>query len=76
VSAASPPGDRLRRQLSAASRGIATFTTDLTDAIAREFPAIECPSRDERPGKRYAYPPRVRFEIAESDLTSYRRWTS
>jgi len=62
-------GNHLPRQC-----GIATFTTDLTDAIAREFPAIEChvlAMND--PGKRYAYPPRVRFEIAESDLTSYRR---
>jgi glycosyltransferase involved in cell wall biosynthesis len=54
--------------------GIATFTTDLTDAIAAEFSAIDCfviAMND--PGRRYAYPARVRFEIAESDLASYRR---
>jgi glycosyltransferase involved in cell wall biosynthesis len=75
VGAASPlraiafVGNYLPRQC-----GIATFTTDLTDAIAREFPAIECPVLAMNdPGRRYGYPPRVRFEIAESDLTSYRR---
>ena len=50
-------GNHLPRQC-----GIATFTTDLTDAIAREFPAIEChvlAMND--PGKRYAYPPRYGY---------------
>jgi glycosyltransferase involved in cell wall biosynthesis len=62
-------GNHLPRQC-----GIATFTTDLTDAIAREFPAVACHVLAmNEPGRRYAYPPRVRFEIAESDLTSYRR---
>jgi glycosyltransferase involved in cell wall biosynthesis len=54
--------------------GIATFTTDLSDAIAAEFPALDCfvlAMNDL--GKRHAYPPRVRFEIAENDLGSYRR---
>ncbi len=54
--------------------GIATFTTDLTDAIAAEFPAIDClvlAMND--PGHRHAYPERVRFEIAESEIASYRR---
>jgi glycosyltransferase involved in cell wall biosynthesis len=54
--------------------GIATFTTDLTDAIAAEFPAIDClviAMND--PGHRHAYPERVRFEIDESDIASYRR---
>ena len=54
--------------------GIATFTTDLSAAIAAEFSAIDCfvlAMNDA--GKRHAYPPRVRFEIAESDLASYRR---
>jgi glycosyltransferase involved in cell wall biosynthesis len=54
--------------------GIATFTTDLTDAVAAEFSDIDCfviAMND--PGRRYAYPARVRFEIAESDLASYRR---
>jgi len=54
--------------------GIATFTTDLTDAIAAEFPAIDClvlAMND--PGHQHAYPERVRFEIAESEVASYRR---
>jgi glycosyltransferase involved in cell wall biosynthesis len=54
--------------------GIATFTTDLSDAIAAEFSALDCfvlAMNDA--GWRHAYPPRVRFEIAESDLASYRR---
>ena len=54
--------------------GIATFTSHLSQAIASEVPAIDCfvLAMNER-GKRYAYPSRVRFEIAESDLASYRR---
>ncbi len=54
--------------------GIATFTTHLADAIADEFPSVDCfvlAMND--PGRRHAYPPRVRFEIAETDLDSYRR---
>jgi glycosyltransferase involved in cell wall biosynthesis len=54
--------------------GIATFTTDLTDAIFAEFPDIDSfviAMND--PGRRYAYPARVRFEIAESDPACYRR---
>jgi glycosyltransferase involved in cell wall biosynthesis len=54
--------------------GIATFTTHLTDAIASEYPEIDCfvlAMNDV--GRRHAYPPRVRFEIAQGDLTSYRR---
>ena len=48
--------------------GIATFTTDLSDALSREFSELDCfvlAMND--PGKRHAYPSRVRFEIAESD---------
>jgi glycosyltransferase involved in cell wall biosynthesis len=54
--------------------GIATFTTDLSEAIGDEFPALECfvlAMNDA--GQRYAYPERVRFEIAENDIASYRR---
>jgi glycosyltransferase involved in cell wall biosynthesis len=54
--------------------GIATFTTDLSDAMTSEFPDLDCfvlAMND--PGRRHAYPPRVRFELAESDLASYRR---
>ncbi|HZR84567.1 MAG TPA: glycosyltransferase family 4 protein [Candidatus Binatia bacterium] len=62
-------GNHLPRQC-----GIATFTTDLAAALTRSFPEIDClvlAMND--PGKRYAYPSSVRFEIAASDLTSYRR---
>ncbi len=54
--------------------GIATFTTDLCEAIASEYAAIKCiavPVNDTEAG--YDYPPRVRFELTEKDLDSYRR---
>ena len=54
--------------------GIATFTTDLSDAITAEFSEFDCfvvAMNDA--GRRHAYPPRVRFEVAESDIVSYRR---
>lgn len=53
--------------------GIATFTTDLCEALAGEFPDINCfalPINDTQDG--YAYPPRVRFELAQNDISSYR----
>jgi glycosyltransferase involved in cell wall biosynthesis len=54
--------------------GIATFTTDLADAIARATPAAECfVLAVNDAGRRHAYPPRVQFEITEPDLISYRR---
>jgi len=61
-------GNHLPRQC-----GIATFTTDLSGAIAAEVSNTDCfvvAMNDA--GKRYAYPPRVRFEVAESDIASYR----
>ncbi len=54
--------------------GIATFTTDLCEAIAAqngETTCIALPVNDVEAG--YAYPPRVRFELTEKDLDSYRR---
>ncbi len=54
--------------------GIATFTTDLCEAFAEQYPETHCfavPVNDIEEG--YPYPPRVRFELAENDLTSYRR---
>ncbi len=54
--------------------GIATFTTDLCEAIATEYDDTTCialPVNDIEAG--YAYPPRVRFELAEKDIDSYRR---
>lgn len=54
--------------------GIATFTHDLCEAVAREVPRSQCFAaavNDRAEG--YDYPPRVRLEIAEKDLDSYRR---
>lgn len=62
-------GNHLPRQC-----GIATFTTDLSDAIAAERPDLDCfvlAMNDA--GNRHSYPARVRFEITESDIASYRR---
>jgi glycosyltransferase involved in cell wall biosynthesis len=54
--------------------GIATFTTDLCEAIATEFDGTTCialPVNDLEAG--YPYPARVRFELTEKDIDSYRR---
>src|SRR5690349_1176528 len=54
--------------------GIATFTTDLCDAIHAEYGATELlalPVNDTDEG--YAYPARVRFELSEDNLASYRQ---
>jgi glycosyltransferase involved in cell wall biosynthesis len=54
--------------------GIATFTTHLTDALVEQLPGADgfvVAMNDA--GRRHAYPSRVRFEIAEGDLSSYRR---
>src|SRR4030043_1527074 len=54
--------------------GIATFTTDLCEAIATEYGDTTCialPVNDIEAG--YAYPARVRFELTEKDIDSYRR---
>ena len=54
--------------------GIATFTTDLCEAMAVEYNDISCialPVNDTEAG--YQYPPRVRFELIEKDIDSYRR---
>ena len=54
--------------------GIATFTTDLCEAVAGTYTNATCmalPVNDIETG--YTYPPRVRFELAEKDIESYRR---
>src|SRR6202163_3719845 len=54
--------------------GIATFTTDLCDAIHAEYGATELlalPMNDTEEG--YSYPARVRFELSEGDVASYRQ---
>ena len=62
-------GNHLPRQC-----GIATFTTHLTDALVEQLPDADgfvVAMNDA--GRRHAYPSRVRFEIGEGDLSSYRR---
>jgi glycosyltransferase involved in cell wall biosynthesis len=54
--------------------GIGTFTADVCEALANQLPdtnifAIAINDGDEN----YAYPDRVRFEVAEQDVDSYRR---
>jgi glycosyltransferase involved in cell wall biosynthesis len=54
--------------------GIATFTSDLCESVAGAAPETECfagAMNDRAEG--YRYPPRVRFEVLEKDLDSYRR---
>ncbi len=54
--------------------GIATFTTDLCNAVAAEFGSerlLAVPVND--PESRYNYPPRVRFELNEGDIASYQQ---
>ncbi|MGV3659295.1 MAG: glycosyltransferase family 4 protein [Prosthecobacter sp.] len=54
--------------------GIATFTHDLCEAVAAEAPGVECfvgAVNDRVEG--YDYPQRVRFELLEKDIDSYRR---
>ena len=54
--------------------GIATFTTDLCDAVSTEFGTerlFALPVND--PDSEYSYPERVRFELTEEELASYGR---
>jgi glycosyltransferase involved in cell wall biosynthesis len=54
--------------------GIATFTTHLVDALTDALPDADgfvVAMNDA--GRIHAYPPRVRFEIAQGDVASYRR---
>jgi glycosyltransferase involved in cell wall biosynthesis len=54
--------------------GIATFTTHLCESLACQYPEtdfIALPVTDTDDG--YAYPSRVRFELIESNVISYRR---
>ncbi len=61
-------GNHLPRQC-----GIATFTTDLSDAITAEYgTTVLSVVAVNDPQSSYAYPARVRFQIAEGDISSYR----
>src|SRR5882672_29799 len=54
--------------------GIATFTADLYASVASQYQETQCfvlPVNDTEEG--YDYPPEVRFEIREQDLSSYHR---
>ena len=60
-------GNHLPRQC-----GIATFTTDLCDAIASEYAAVGISVvAVNDPQLRYQYPARVQFEVSEGELSSY-----
>lgn len=62
-------GSHLPRQC-----GIATFTSDLTDALQSEVEELECfvvAMNDV--GRRYPYRDRVRFEVSEGEVAAYRR---
>lgn len=54
--------------------GIATFTTDICEAVAAAYPDCECivGAVNDRP-QGYDYSTRIRFEIDEKELDSYRR---
>jgi hypothetical protein len=62
-------GDYVPRQC-----GIATYTSDICEAVAAQFPRCQCVvgAVNDRP-EGYDYPARVRFEIDEKELDSYRR---
>ena len=62
-------GDYLPRRC-----GIATYTADICEAVAAEFAGCECivGAVNDRP-EGYDYPARIRFEIDEKELDSYRR---
>src|ERR1700756_5074934 len=62
-------GDYMPRQC-----GIATFTTDICEAVAAEYPNCECVvgAVNDRP-EGYEYSTRIRFEIDEKEIDSYRR---
>ena len=62
-------GNHLPRQC-----GIATFTTDLSDAIAAVGPDLDCFVLAMNDGRhQHAYPGRVRFELTDTDAGAYTR---
>lgn len=52
--------------------GIATFTTDLVEAVTAEAPDINCwaAAMNDKP-EGYPYPEKVRFEVNQNKLTDY-----
>src|SRR5689334_8105581 len=62
-------GNHLPRQC-----GIATFTTDLSAAIAAAAPDLDCFVLAMNDGRhKHAYPGRVRFELTDTDIGAYTR---
>jgi len=62
-------GNHLPRQC-----GIATFTTDLSDALSAVGPDLDCFVLAMNDGRhQHAYPGRVRFELTDSDAGAYTR---
>ncbi len=62
-------GNHLPRQC-----GIATFTTDLSDAIAYVGPDLDCLVLAMNDGRHHHdYPSRVRFELTDTDAAAYMR---
>jgi len=54
--------------------GIATFTTDLSDAISSTGPDLDCFVLAMNDGRnQYDYPERVRFELTDNDAGAYTR---
>src|SRR5688572_6132582 len=54
--------------------GIATFTTDLSEAIGTIGPDLDCFVLAMNDGRhQHAYPDRVRFELTDSDAGAYTR---
>src|ERR1019366_209901 len=54
--------------------GIATFTTDLSDALALALPESDVfVAAMNDVGWHHAYPPRVRFQLPANELAAYRR---
>ena len=68
ISSVAVIGNYLPRQC-----GIATFTTDLVEALSAEAPDINCwaVAMNDKP-EGYLYPEKVRFEINQNKLTDYR----
>ena len=74
-----PPVDHLNRIAVLGNHlprhcGIATFTTHIADALSAAAPLADTlVIAVNDAGRTHAYPPRVRCEITEGDLASYRR---
>jgi glycosyltransferase involved in cell wall biosynthesis len=79
VNSSQPPAGSIRRLAFVGTHlprrcGIATFTSDLSAAVAAAAPALECLTvAMNDPGGSHSYPDSVRFEIEEDEVAGYRR---